>query len=83
MKISSKTCALLFSFLASVLLSGCSPKEPESSVKIANPAAEYCVKKGGKLEIVKDNSDEKSMCHLPDGTVVDAWELFRRDNQQN
>lgn len=83
MKISSKTCALLFSFLASALLSGCSPKEPESSVKIANPASEHCVKKGGKIEIIKEDSGEKGMCHLPDGTVVDEWELFRRDNPQN
>lgn len=49
---------------------------------MANPASEYCVKKGGKLEIVKDASGEKGMCHLPNGTVADEWELFRRDNPQ-
>ncbi len=83
MKISFKTGAFISTTIALALLTGCTPKEPESSVKIANPASEYCVKKGGKLEIVKDNSGEKGMCHLPDGTVIDEWELFRRDNHQN
>lgn len=83
MKISFKTGVFISPTLAFALLTGCTPKEQESSVKIANPASEYCVKKGGKLEIVKDNSGEKGMCHLPDGTVIDEWELFRRDNQQN
>ena len=38
---------------------------------------------GGKLEIVKDESGEKGMCHLPDGTLIEEWELFRRDNSQH
>lgn len=48
---------------------------------MANPASEYCVKKGGKLEIRK-NSDggEYGVCHLADGAQIEEWELFRRDN---
>lgn len=54
-----------------------------SSVNVANPASVYCVKKGGTIEIVKDESGgEVGMCHLPDGTVIEEWELFRRDNPQ-
>ncbi|HET7266784.1 MAG TPA: DUF333 domain-containing protein [Oleiagrimonas sp.] len=48
-----------------------------------NPASEYCVKQGGTLEIVKDHDgNERGMCHLPDGTVVDEWDLFRRDHDK-
>lgn len=83
MNISFKTGALLFNIFTFALISGCTPKESDPSVKIANPAAEHCVKAGGKFETVKENAGERGMCHLPDGTVVDAWERFRRDNQQN
>lgn len=82
MKIYSRECALLSSIFALALLSGCGSKEAGQSAAIANPASEHCVKKGGKVEIVKDESGEKGMCHLPDGTVVEEWELFRRDNPQ-
>ncbi len=64
-------------------LGGCMPEESKNNVEIANPASEYCVKKGGKIEIVKEESGEKGMCHLPDGTIVEEWELFRRDNPQS
>lgn len=79
MKYSLKPCALISGLLALALLNGCSQKESSSSVGIANPASEHCVKQGGKLEIVKDETGEKGMCHLPDGTVVEEWELFHRD----
>lgn len=82
MKISSKECTVFSSMFALAFLSGCNTKDPSSTAAMANPASEYCVKKGGKLEIVKDASGEKGMCHLPNGTVVDEWELFRRDNPQ-
>ena len=69
--------------LALLLLGGCGSAEaPPASVELANPASQYCVEKGGVLEIVRDDSGEKGMCRLPDGTVVEEWELFRRDNPQ-
>ena len=82
MKIHFGNSPFFFTILTILLLSGCSPKEPDQTVTIANPASEHCVKKGGKLEIVKEESGEKGMCHLADGTVVEEWELFRRDNPQ-
>jgi len=64
-----------------LLLGACSSQpQPATSVGIANSASEHCLKKGGKLEIVKEASSEKGMCHLPDGTVIEEWTLFRRDN---
>ena len=48
---------------------------------MANPASEYCVKKGGKVEIKKNSEGgEYGICHLADGTQIEEWELFRRDN---
>ena len=83
MKISSRRYALCSSVSALALLGGCNnAKDASPAAAIANPASEYCVKKGGKLEIVKEASGEKGLCHLPDGTVVEEWALFRRDNPQ-
>jgi uncharacterized protein len=83
MQIFLRKFALFSSVFALALLSGCESKESSPSAEIANPASEHCVQKGGKLEIVKGESGEKGMCHLPDGTVVEEWELFRRDNPRN
>ena len=45
---------------------------------IANPASEFCIRQGGILDIVKDqDGNEIGMCKLPDGTVIEEWELFR------
>lgn len=65
---------------------GCSDgagTDADTSASMPNPASQYCVKMGGKLEIVKDKSgNESGMCHLPDGTVIEEWKLFRRDHKQ-
>lgn len=82
MKISPRDYALFTSIFALAFLGGCNTEGPDSRTTIANPASEHCVKKGGKLEIVKKAAGEKGMCHLPDGSVVEEWELFRRDNPQ-
>ena len=82
MKISPRDCALCSSILVLAFLGGCNTEAPTSTTAIANPASEHCIKKGGRLEIVKEAAGEKGMCHLPDGSVVEEWELFRRDNPQ-
>lgn len=69
-----------------IALSSCaSADSPQSGAAIANPASEYCTKeKSGRVEIVTDESGaQKGMCHLPDGSVVDEWELYRKDHPQN
>lgn len=80
MKVCSRKSALFSLLVALAWLGGCGSKEAGPSAAIANPASEHCIEKGGRLEIVKGESGEKGMCHLPDGTVVEEWELFRRDN---
>lgn len=65
------------------LTSGCNVTEPTHQVGLANPASEYCISQGGTLEIVRDAAGDRGMCHLPDGTVIEEWALFRRDNGQD
>lgn len=54
----------------------------KNSVGMANPASVYCVEeKGGKLEVKKDEEvGDYGVCHLPDGTIVEEWTLYRQDN---
>lgn len=51
----------------------------DQAVGMANPASEFCVKQGGRLEPKKDaQGNEYAMCHLPDGRVIEEWEYFRK-----
>jgi hypothetical protein len=38
------------------------------------------VEKGGRLDIVNTPTGQVGMCTLPDGTVIEEWELMRRDH---
>lgn len=68
---------ILLSCMA-VFATGCETKNKEGkAVGMANPASQYCVEVGGTLEIVKSEDGERGMCHLPDGAVIEEWELFR------
>jgi putative hemolysin len=49
---------------------------------MGNPASAYCISVGGRLEIRKDaQGGEAGYCHLPDGRVVEEWQLFRGANR--
>lgn len=67
-------------------ISACASPEPVEQSKpvgLANPASTYCISLGGKRETRKDAAgNESSVCHLPDGIVIDEWALFRRDHRQ-
>jgi len=80
-----KRMMMLAATMATVL-AGCSQQSQEkhvSQVGMANPASVHCGKVGGKVVIEKDpQGGEKGICHLPDGTRIDEWELFRRDQAQ-
>ncbi|KEO61252.1 DUF333 domain-containing protein [Thioclava indica] len=45
-------------------------------IGMANPASEYCGSVGGRLEIREEPDGQTGYCHLPDGRVVEEWELF-------
>lgn len=82
-KIMKKT---IFLGLALVSLTACSSVQHRDSTppKIGspNPASQYCVEQGGKLEIRNEANGQVGYCHLPNGQVVEEWKLFR-DNQAN
>lgn len=50
------------------------------AVQRANPAAVGCLEQGGVRVSVVTPEGTRTDCHLPDGTVVDEWTLFRRQH---
>lgn len=63
-----------------VTLSGCVPEEKPTQVGLGNPASVYCAKMGGKSVSRETPAGTVSDCHLPDGTIVEEWTLFRANN---
>lgn len=53
-----------------------------TGVGIANPASTYCAERGGRTEIRAEADGEVGYCHLPDGSVVEEWALFRQNHPQ-
>ena len=49
----------------------------DSSTKLANPAATFCIAEGGSYAIVDGADGTHGVCTLPGGREVDAWEYFR------
>ena len=46
-----------------------------------NPAAKFCVDKGGKSVTVKDsNGNEKGICKFRNGTQIDEWDYYRQNH---
>lgn len=62
-------------------ISACSstPNKDVSPPKIGmlNPASQYCIEQGGQLEIRNEANGQVGYCKLPNGKVVEEWELFR------
>ncbi len=48
---------------------------------LGNPASAYCTSVGGHLETRRNPGGQAGFCHLPDGRVVEEWQLFRSANQ--
>jgi putative hemolysin len=46
---------------------------------MANPASEFCVKSGGKLEIRRGPAGEYGVCRLPDGREIEEWTYYRQN----
>lgn len=51
---------------------GGSDPAPEDTMN--NPASAYCEEQGGTVDLAT------GICTLPDGTQIDEWELYNRDN---
>lgn len=61
--------------VALISLAGCSQKP--MPIGKPNPASLHCVNQGGVVELRKEKQGTVGYCHLPDGRVVEEWELFR------
>lgn len=55
--------------------------DQQKRIGMPNPASAYCVEKGGRLEIRQSPDGDTGYCHLPDGRVIEEWELFRADRK--
>ncbi|MDO6775735.1 DUF333 domain-containing protein [Shewanella sp. 3_MG-2023] len=64
------------------LLSACSGDDI-TPLHQTNPAADYCLKLDGSLATIAHINGDILLCTLPDGEVVESWELFRRDHQKS
>lgn len=58
------------------------PIHNDKPIGMANPASEYCISKGGTLEMKRNADGEYALCHLPSGEVMEEWTLFRRDHAE-
>jgi len=74
-----KNILLLGAIVASLAACSATPNKEMTPPKIgmANPASKYCVEQGGQLEIKNEANGQVGYCKLPNGKVVEEWELFR------
>lgn len=68
--------------IALVSLTACTASQKVPTPAIDNPASSYCIQQGGTLDIIKDKAGDIGICHLPNGTQMEEWQLFRRDHPQ-
>jgi len=67
---------LVFGF--ALAAAGCADMPDKAkAARIANPASEYCIEQGGRVELRQEANGTVGYCHLPDGRVVEEWTLFR------
>ena len=78
-----KHLALLLSTAALAACSADKVGQESPAVGTTNPASEFCIKQGGKLEMKKDkDGGEYALCRLADGSTVEEWAYFRSHNGQ-
>jgi putative hemolysin len=46
---------------------------PDVAWGLSNPASEFCIKNGGKLEMRKGAAGEYGVRRLPDGREIEEW----------
>jgi len=59
---------------------GASKPAPGRWASMSNPASQYCAERGGRLETRQEQAGEAGYCHMPDGSVVEEWQLYRGKN---
>lgn len=64
---------------AACLLAGCAP-QPIRPAGLVNPATSYCHARGGRTLLGYTAEGREGLCFLPDGSLVDEWQLYRADH---
>ncbi len=59
---------------------GAAKPVPGQWASMANPASKYCAELGGRLELRNEQGGEAGYCHMPDGSVIEEWQLYRGKN---
>ena len=69
----------LIASIALILLAGACAETgaPDQQIGMANPASVSCERLGGRVEIRDEAEGQVGYCHLPDGNVVEEWDLYR------
>jgi len=49
---------------------------------LANPAAQNCLNKGGKLKTVEETAGTLGICHFDDGTECEEWQFYQDQCQK-
>lgn len=61
------------------LLAACAP-QPPLPAGLVNPATSYCHARGGRALLGYTAEGRETLCFLPDGALVDEWQLYRGDH---
>ncbi|MCW4584730.1 putative hemolysin [Gluconacetobacter entanii] len=89
-QVSMKLFPGLMAVLLTLVLGGCArhreparmadhDTSPDRSIGMPNPASAHCIRIGGRLDLRNTAGGTVGICHLPDGTEMEEWALFRRD----
>ena len=68
-----------FCFGAMCLLPACAP-QPLRPAGLVNPATSHCHARGGRTLLGYTAEGREGLCFLPDGSLVDEWQLYRADH---
>lgn len=61
-------------------LSACSSDTSTTQVGMSNPAAQFCVDQGGKVEYEQSETGDMGICHTVNGEQIEQWAYYRQAN---
>ncbi|SOB98866.1 DUF333 domain-containing protein [Rhodobacter maris] len=73
---------LIFLAIPAAVLAACAAEPPAEPVSVGmpNPAAAFCIEKGGEI-LPGANPGEDAVCKLRDGRKVGEWEYFNEHHR--
>ncbi|MNZ79268.1 hypothetical protein D3C78_978680 [compost metagenome] len=66
--------------LTACVLTACAAPQPPVRAGLVNPASAYCHAQGGRTLMGYTAEGRQGLCFLPDGALIDEWQLYRRDH---